>query len=67
MLVPEKKYQGEERPVTDNKMMMIVVVVVVIVVVIIIIIIIGWIFRKWDVGVWTGSIWLRIGTGGGNL
>jgi len=23
-----------------------------------------WIFRKWDVGVWTGSIWLRIGTGG---
>jgi len=26
-----------------------------------------WIFRKWDVGVWTGSIWLRIGTGGGHL
>ena len=25
------------------------------------------IFRKWDVGVWTGSIWLRIGTGGGHL
>ena len=23
------------------------------------------IFRKWDVGVWTGSSWLRIGTGGG--
>jgi len=23
------------------------------------------IFRKWDVGLWTGSIWLRIGTGGG--
>jgi len=22
------------------------------------------IFRKWDVGVWTGLIWLRIGTGG---
>ena len=21
-------------------------------------------FRKWDVGVWTGSSWLRIGTGG---
>jgi hypothetical protein len=21
-------------------------------------------FRKWDVGVWTGLIWLRIGTGG---
>ena len=25
------------------------------------------IFRKWDVGVWTASSWLRIGTGGGNL
>jgi len=24
------------------------------------------IFRKWDVGVWTGSSWPRIGTGGGN-
>ena len=24
-------------------------------------------FRKWDVGVLTGSIWLRIGTGGGHL
>jgi hypothetical protein len=23
-----------------------------------------WIFRKWDEGVWTGSSWLRIGTGG---
>jgi len=22
-----------------------------------------WIFRKWDVGVLTGSSWLRIGTG----
>jgi len=22
---------------------------------------------KWDVGAWTGSMWLRIGTGGGNL
>ena len=30
-------------------------------------IILGWIFRKWDVGVWTGSSWLRIGTGGGHL
>jgi hypothetical protein len=30
-------------------------------------IILGWIFRKWDVGVWTGSTWLRIGTGGGHL
>jgi len=26
-----------------------------------------WIVRKRDVGVWTGSRWLRIGTGGGNL
>ena len=25
------------------------------------------IFRKRDVGVWTGSSWLRIGTGGGHL
>jgi len=24
-------------------------------------------FRKWDVGVWTGSSWLRIGTVGGHL
>ena len=30
-------------------------------------IILRWIFRKWDVGVWTGSMWLRIGTGGGHL
>jgi len=26
-----------------------------------------WIFRKWDVGVWTLSSWLRIGTVGGHL
>jgi len=26
-----------------------------------------WIFRRWDVGLWTGSSWLRIGTGGGHL
>ena len=26
-----------------------------------------WIFRKWDVGVGTGSSWLRIGTYGGHL
>ena len=26
-----------------------------------------WIFRKWDVGVWIGSSWIRIGIGGGNL
>jgi hypothetical protein len=25
-------------------------------------IILGWIFGKWDVGVWTGWSWLRIGT-----
>jgi len=25
------------------------------------------IFRKWDVGIWTGSRWIRIGTGGGHL
>ena len=30
-------------------------------------IILWWIFRKWDVGAWTGSSWLRIGTGGGHL
>ena len=30
-------------------------------------IILRWILRKWDVGAWTGSIWLRIGTGGGHL
>ena len=24
-----------------------------------------WIYRKWDAGVWTGSSWFRIGTGGG--
>jgi len=26
-----------------------------------------WIFRKWDVGAWTGSIWLRKGIVGGDL
>jgi hypothetical protein len=26
-----------------------------------------WIFRKWDVGIWTGLSWLRIGRGGGHL
>jgi hypothetical protein len=30
-------------------------------------IILGRIFRKWDVGVWTGSNWLRIGTDGRHL
>jgi MFS-type transporter involved in bile tolerance (Atg22 family) len=28
---------------------------------------IRWIFRKWDVGVWTGLSWLRIGTGSRHL
>jgi hypothetical protein len=27
----------------------------------------GRIIRKWDVDAWTGSIWLRLGTGGGHL
>jgi len=26
-----------------------------------------WTFRKWYVGVWTGSSWLRLGTGDGHL
>ena len=30
-------------------------------------IILRWVFRKWGVGGWTGSSWLRIGTGGGQL
>ena len=30
-------------------------------------IILRWIFRKRYVGPWTGLIWLRIGTSGGNL
>jgi hypothetical protein len=30
-------------------------------------IILRWIFRKQDVGIWNGSIRLRIGTGGGHL
>jgi len=30
-------------------------------------IILRWLFRKWVVGAWTGSIWLWIGTGGGLL
>jgi len=30
-------------------------------------IILRWNFRKWDVGVWTGSSWLRIGTVGRHL
>jgi hypothetical protein len=30
-------------------------------------VILRWTFRKWYVGVWTGSIWLRRGAGGGHL
>jgi hypothetical protein len=30
-------------------------------------IILRWIFRKWDVGVWTGFGWLSVETGGGHL
>jgi len=30
-------------------------------------IILRWIFRKWDVGMWTGSSWLGIGTSCGHL
>jgi len=30
-------------------------------------IILRWISRKWDEGLWTGTSWLRIGTGGGHL
>ena len=29
--------------------------------------ILRWIFRKWDVELWTGSSWLGIGTGSGHL
>ena len=30
-------------------------------------IILRWIYKKWNVGVWTGSMWLRMRTGGGHL
>jgi hypothetical protein len=30
-------------------------------------IIFRWIFRKWDVEAWSGWMWLRLGTGGGNV
>jgi hypothetical protein len=30
-------------------------------------IILRWIFSKYDVGIWTGSRWLMVGTGGGHL
>ena len=31
------------------------------------VLILGWISRRWDVGIWTGLSWLRIETGGGRL
>jgi hypothetical protein len=30
-------------------------------------IILRWIQRKWNVGAWTGLMWLRLGTGGRHL
>jgi hypothetical protein len=30
-------------------------------------IVLGWIFKKWDVGVRSGLGWLRIGIGGGRV
>jgi len=30
-------------------------------------IILGWVSRRWEVGIWTGLGWPRIQTGGGNL
>jgi len=30
-------------------------------------IILGWISRRWDVGIWTGICWPRIEAGGGRL
>jgi len=30
-------------------------------------IIVGWISRRWNVGIWTGLAWPRIGTVGGRL
>jgi hypothetical protein len=30
-------------------------------------IILKWVSKRWDGEAWTGLIWLRIGTGGGNL
>ena len=29
--------------------------------------VLGWISRRWDVGIWTGLGWPRIETGGGRL
>jgi len=30
-------------------------------------VILGWSSRRWNVGIWTGLGWPRIGTGGGRL
>ena len=30
-------------------------------------VVLGWISGRWDVGMWTGLGWPRIGTGGGRL
>ena len=30
-------------------------------------IILRWIFRNWEVEVWTGTSWLKVGRGGGHL
>jgi hypothetical protein len=30
-------------------------------------IILRWMLKNWNVGVWAGLSWLKIGTGGGNL
>jgi len=30
-------------------------------------VILGWISRRWDVGIWSGLGWPRIETGGGRL
>jgi hypothetical protein len=30
-------------------------------------IILKWMLEKWDLGAWTGPIWLRVGTDGGLL
>ena len=30
-------------------------------------VILGWISRRWDMGIWTGLGWPRIETGGGRL
>jgi hypothetical protein len=30
-------------------------------------IILKWMCKKWDVWIWTGFSWLRVGTGGGRL